>query len=99
MILEVATLSVKDGLEAEFEAAFKKASRIIASAKGYGSHELWRCIETRGKYVLLVRWESVEDHTVGFKESAEYQEFRKAIHPFYVSPPAADHFDLVEANG
>lgn len=96
MILEVATLSVRDGLESEFEAAFARTSHILSSARGHVSHELWRCQEVKGKYVLLVRWQTVEAHTVEFKSSAEYQEFRKVIHPFYVSPPIAEHFDLVE---
>ena len=71
MILEVAILDVKPGLEAEFEQAFNKAQQIIASMHGYISHELKACIEQPSRYLLLVNWETLEDHTVGFRESEE----------------------------
>ena len=73
MILEVAMLQVVAGKEAAFEAAFKEASPIIASMKGYLGHELQRCLEVTGRYVLLVRWQTLEDHTVGFRGSPDYQ--------------------------
>ena len=67
MILEIAMLQVKPGLEADYEQAFKKASAIISSMKGYIHHELQRCIEADGKYLLLVQWDKLEDHTIGFR--------------------------------
>ena len=73
MILEVAVLDVKAGLTAEFEATFKSASTIIATMPGYVSHELQRCIETANRYLLLVRWQKLEDHTIGFRQSSQYQ--------------------------
>ncbi|BAZ27835.1 antibiotic biosynthesis monooxygenase [Cylindrospermum sp. NIES-4074] len=96
MILEAVILPVKPGLEKDFEAAFKKASNIIASMNGYLSHELHRCIEVQGKYLLLVRWESLEAHTVGFRGSAEYQEWKKLLHHFYEPFPNVEHFEEVE---
>lgn len=93
MILEAATLNVKAGQESDFEAAFKQASPIIASMKGYISHELQRCIEVPNKYLLLVKWETLEDHTVGFRTSAEYQEWRKLLHHFYDPFPMVEHFN------
>jgi heme-degrading monooxygenase HmoA len=69
MILEVAVLNVIEGQAAEFEAAFKEASSIIASMPGYICHELQRCIEVPNRYILLVRWETLEDHTIGFRQS------------------------------
>jgi heme-degrading monooxygenase HmoA len=95
VILEVATLAVKSGQESAFEAAFRDAARYIAAARGYASHELHRCIEQPGRYVLLVRWQTVEDHTIAFKGSADYQVFRSLIHPFYEVPPRAEYFDEV----
>lgn len=76
MILETVMLPIKPGLESDFEVAFKKASKIISSMDGYLSHKLHKCIEVQGKYLLLVRWESLESHTVGFRSSAEYQEWK-----------------------
>ena len=70
MILESASLQVKPGESADFEAAFRVAERIIASMPGYRSHELQRCLEREGYYLLLVRWDSVEAHEEGFRKSA-----------------------------
>ncbi|MEI1376732.1 antibiotic biosynthesis monooxygenase [Nostoc sp. UHCC 0926] len=96
MILEAVMLHVKPGLESDFEAAFKKASKIISSMDGYLSHELHRCIEVQDKYLLLVRWETLESHTVGFRSSAEYQEWKKLLHNFYEPFPTVEHFEEIE---
>ncbi|PFN76435.1 antibiotic biosynthesis monooxygenase [Bacillus sp. AFS076308] len=95
MILEAAMLQVKEGMEVEFEGSFRQASEIISSMKGYISHELQRCIEVEGKYLLLVKWETLEDHTVGFRESKEYQEWKKLLHHFYDPFPTVEHFDQI----
>lgn len=89
-------LHVKPGLKSDFEATFKKASKIISSMDGYLSHELHRCIEVQDKYLLLVRWESLESHTVGFRSSAEYQEWKKLLHHFYEPFPTVEHFKEIE---
>ncbi|NWF57847.1 MAG: antibiotic biosynthesis monooxygenase [Fischerella sp.] len=96
MILEAVMLHVKPNLEYEFEATFKQASRIISSMDGYLSHELHRCIEVKGKYLLLVKWQSLESHTVGFRGSPEYQEWKKLLHHFYDPFPIVEHFEEVE---
>lgn len=95
MILEAAMLQVKQGLESEYEEAFRQASEIISSMKGYISHELQRCMEINGKYLLLVRWETLEDHTVGFRESNEYLEWKRLLHHFYDPFPTVEHFETV----
>lgn len=89
-------LHVKPGIESDFETAFKKASKIISSMDGYLSHELHRCTEVQDKYLLLVRWESLESHTVGFRSSAEYQEWKKLLHHFYEPFPTVEHFEEIE---
>lgn len=83
------------GQEAEFEAAFDTAQKIIASIPGYMSHELQRCIEQPNRYVLLVRWQSLEDHTIGFRESAEYQSWKSLLHHYYDPFPTVEHYRLV----
>jgi heme-degrading monooxygenase HmoA len=98
VILEVAILNIRDGMGEEFEAAFRRAAPIIASMPGYVSHQLQRCVETQGEYVLLVNWQSVEDHTVGFRGSPQYQEWRERLHHFYDPPPAVKHYELVLRN-
>src|SRR5678816_2842294 len=99
MVLEIAILNVRAGQEAEFERAFCQAEPIISSMKGYQSHELQRCIETPSRYVLLVRWLTLEDHTVGFRGSPEYQEWRRLLHHFYDPFPTVEHFSLLSGNG
>ena len=95
MILEVATLDVIPGRESEFEAAFAEARPIIASMKGFVSLELSRCIEEASRYVLLVRWERLEDHTVGFRQSPDYQRWRALLHHFYDPFPTVLHYAAV----
>jgi heme-degrading monooxygenase HmoA len=99
MILEVAILPVIAGKNTEFEAAFREASSLISSMKGYVSHELQSCIEDANKYLLLVQWETLEDHTVGFRGSAEYQEWRKLLHHFYDPFPVVEHYTLTQSYG
>ncbi len=95
MILEVAILNVKAQQKADFEAAFRVASAIIASMRGYRRHELRRCLEVDNQYVLLVEWDTLEDHTVGFRGSAEYQEWRKLLHHFYDPFPTVEHYEAI----
>ncbi|MDE0007881.1 MAG: antibiotic biosynthesis monooxygenase, partial [Gammaproteobacteria bacterium] len=83
MILELALLDVRPGQEGDFEAAFAQAQSIIASMQGYVSHELQRCVENSSRYVLLVRWEALSDHTEGFRGSSDYQEWKRLLHHFY----------------
>lgn len=95
MILEAAPLQVKAGQERAFEAAFLEAQRIIASMPGYRAHELQRCLERAGHYLLLVRWDSVEAHEVGFRTSPQYQEWKRLLHHFYDPFPTVLHYEPV----
>jgi len=92
MILEVAILNIKQGLSNEFELAFIKAKSIISSMKGYVSHELKKCIEVEDKYILLVTWETIEDHEIGFRKSEEYQQWKTLLHHFYEPFPIVQHY-------
>jgi heme-degrading monooxygenase HmoA len=95
MILEHALLPVRPGLEDEFEVAFGEARQIIASMPGFRGLTLSRCQERPGTYLLLVEWESLEDHTVGFRRSPSYDEWRRLLHHFYDPFPVVEHFDRV----
>jgi heme-degrading monooxygenase HmoA len=92
MVLEVAVLDVRPGQAAQFESAFQSAQRIIAAMPGYISHELQRCVEVENRYVLLVRWRTLEDHTEGFRKSPEYQEWKRLLHHFYDPFPTVEHY-------
>ncbi len=93
MILEVAHLDVKAGQEDAFERAFSEAKNIIASMPGFVSLELQRCIEMTNRYLLLVRWQTLEDHTVGFRSSPDYQRWKALLHHFYDPFPTVEHYE------
>jgi heme-degrading monooxygenase HmoA len=95
MILEVAILNVRAGQKDAFERAFADAQQIISSMPGYVSHQLQRCLEEPDKYLLLVNWRRLEDHTIGFRQSTGYQEWRRLLHHFYDPFPTVEHFEAV----
>lgn len=92
MILESATLTVRSGEEAAFESAMRQARPLIAASTGFAGMELRRCIETPNRYLLLVHWQTLEDHTIGFRGSQRYQEWRALLHHFYDPPPIVEHY-------
>ena len=93
MVLEHAVLDVIPGQEAAFERAFTTAQDIIAAAGGFLALKLSRCVEHPGRYLLLVEWDTLEDHTQGFRGSAAYQEWRKLLHHFYDPFPVVEHYE------
>lgn len=95
MILEVATLNVRPGQTKDFELAFSDAQKIIFSMPGYLSHQLQRCEETPDRYLLLVNWQRLEDHTVGFRQSLQYQDWKRLLHHFYDPFPVVEHYERV----
>src|SRR3954452_25490027 len=99
MILEVAVLDVRPGSEAAFESAFAEARPLIASTAGYLGLELQRCVETPARYVLLVRWRRLEDHTEGFRGSPQYQRWKQLLHHFYDPFPTVEHYRAVTDGG
>ena len=92
MILEHAVLPVVAGRETAFEAAFAEARSIIAGMPGFIDLRLSRSVETPNEYLLLVHWDSVEAHSVGFRGSAEYGRWRDLLHGFYDPFPVVEHF-------
>ena len=92
LILEHALLNVISGRETEFESAFREARKIIESMPGFISLRVARSLEVPSEYLLLVEWESLEDHTIGFRQSARYAEWRELLHHFYDPFPVVEHF-------
>jgi len=92
MILEVALLDVIPEQADQFEVAFSKAQNIISSMPGYISHQLKRSLEKQNRYLLLVEWENLEAHTVGFRGSEQYQEWKNLLHHFYDPFPEVEHY-------
>ena len=95
MILEVAILDIKLGMNTEYEAAFRQAEPIISQMKGYISHQMQKCIEKETRYILLVNWETLEDHTDGFRGSPQYQQWKKLLHHFYEPFPEVEHYKQI----
>ncbi len=92
MILEVAILDVIPEKTSEFEASFEVAQEIISAMKGWLGHELQQCLEVPNRYILLVRWETLEDHTIGFRGSAAYLEWKELLHHYYSPFPVVEHY-------
>lgn len=92
MVTELAIISIRSGSAQEFEAAFSEAQKILASSGGYVSHTLRRSIETPHRYALTVQWQTLEDHTVGFRGSSAFTQWRALIGPYFHVPPVVEHF-------
>lgn len=92
MILETAILSIKPGQSGAFEAAMTRARPLIAATPGFQRLEVRPCVETAGRYLLLVWWDTLEAHTVGFRQSERYERWRTLLHPFYEPFPLVEHF-------
>jgi heme-degrading monooxygenase HmoA len=95
MITEIAQIEIKPGMEAEFEAAVKKAVPIFKRARGYKSVALQRSHEMPQRYRLFVGWETLENHIKDFRESADFQEWRKLVGHCFASPPNVEHVSEV----
>ncbi len=91
MVLEIAQIDVKPGLEAEFEAGVKKAALIFKRARGCKGMELQRSVEKPQRYRLFVKWDTVENHTVDFRGSEDFQEWRKLVGHCFAAAPEVEH--------
>jgi heme-degrading monooxygenase HmoA len=98
MILEVAILNIVSDQTEAFEVAFGQAQKIISSMQGYVSHQLQRCLENENQYILLVKWQTLEDHTIGFRQSTQYQQWKSLLHHFYHPFPTVEHYRLIHSN-
>jgi len=91
MFLEIAQIDVKPGTENDFEAGVNSAKPIFKRAKGCKLVTLQRSHEKPSRYRLFVQWETLENHTVDFRGSADFQEWRKLVGPYFASPPEVEH--------
>jgi heme-degrading monooxygenase HmoA len=95
VIVERAQLEILAGQEAAFEAAFVRAREIVAAADGVRAVSLGRGVESPSRYLLLVEWESLEAHTVGFRQSEQFTRWRELVGPYFASPPEVEHYEPV----
>ena len=96
MILEVADIRIAPGRNADFDAAIRRGvESVIAKAKGFRGYQVHKGIESPERYLLLIRWDTLENHTVDFRESPAFAEWRAIVGPFFAQPPQVEHFELV----
>ena len=96
MILEHADIRIDPSCAAEFEAAIERGARtVIAQVQGFKGYKVNRSIESPGRYILTIYWDTLEDHTVGFRQSPAFAEWRAIVGPFFAQPPVVEHFELV----
>jgi heme-degrading monooxygenase HmoA len=95
MVLELATIDIKIGTNADFLSNLEKAKLVIAQSKGFQSIEVQKCVEQENRYVLFIKWETLEDHTVGFRNSELFTQWRAFIGPFFENPPLVQHYNVI----
>jgi heme-degrading monooxygenase HmoA len=96
MILELADFRIDPAQSAAFEEAIERGlNTIVRHSKGFKGYKVNRSQETPGRYILMAYWDTLEDHMVGFRESAAFPRWRAIVGPFFVQPPVVEHFDLV----
>ncbi len=96
MILELADIRIAPGQQAAFEEAIQRGVREVASkAKGFQGYKVNRGIESPERYVLQIFWDTLEDHTVGFRQGPLFAQWRAIVGPFFAGPPTVEHFDLI----
>lgn len=99
MILELATIDIKPGTNEAFEARLNQAQAVLSRAGGYLGHQFQQGIEQENRYILLIRWESLEAHTVGFRGGELFKEWRGLIGEFFEAPPVVQHYALKFESG
>jgi heme-degrading monooxygenase HmoA len=96
MILELADIRIQPGKQAEFDAAIRKGvETVIAKAKGFHGYKINKGIESPERYILMIFWETLENHTVDFRSSPAFQDWRALVGPFFAAPPAVEHYTLL----
>ncbi|PZA11952.1 antibiotic biosynthesis monooxygenase [Rhodopseudomonas palustris] len=95
MITEIAQIDIKPGSEADFEAAVAKAREAFGRSEGFCGFELHKSIEKPQRYRLMVKWQTLENHTVDFRGSENFTEWRGLVGSFFAAPPDVEHTETV----
>lgn len=96
MILELADIRIHPGQNTAFEEAIQRGLHtVIQGAKGFQGYKVNRGIESRERYVLQIFWDTLEDHTIGFRQSPAFAQWRAIVGPFFAEAPVVEHFDLL----
>ena len=96
MILELVDIRIQPGQQAAFDEAIQRAISTVASkARGFQGFKINKGIESPERYILQIFWDTLENHTVDFRGSSAFTEWRAIVGPFFAAPPVVEHFDLV----
>ena len=96
MILELADIRIKPGTQDAFDAAIKKGvETVISKAKGFRGYKVNKGIESPDRYLLMIFWDTLENHTVDFRGSPAFQDWRAIVGPFFAGAPAVEHYTLL----
>jgi len=99
MILEVADIRIAAGQQAEFDAAIQRGvETVISKAKGFRGYQVQKGIESPERYLLMIKWETLDDHTIAFRQGPLFPEWRAIVGPFFAQPPVVEHFTLLAAS-
>jgi heme-degrading monooxygenase HmoA len=98
MVLEIADFAVQPGTEDDFAAAVRQGLRYVSDTPGFRTARLTRGAESPSRFVLLIEWDSIEAHTVGFRQSENYERWRELISPYFDGAPHVEHFDDVDVS-
>ncbi|HJV51486.1 MAG TPA: antibiotic biosynthesis monooxygenase family protein [Noviherbaspirillum sp.] len=96
MILELADIRIQPGKQAEFDAAIQRGvEQVISQAKGFCGYKVNKGVESPERYLLMIFWETLENHTVDFRQSPAFQEWRAIVGPYFATAPSVEHFTLL----
>ena len=96
MILELADIRIHAGQQAAFEEAIQRGVHtVISKARGFQGCKINKGIENTERYILQIFWETLENHTVDFRESPAFADWRAIVGPFFAGPPTVEHFELL----
>lgn len=96
MILELADIRIQPGKQAEFDAAIQRGvEQVISQAKGFCGYKVNKGVESPERYLLMIFWETLENHTVDFRQSPAFQEWRAIVGPYFAAAPSVEHFTLL----
>jgi heme-degrading monooxygenase HmoA len=100
MILELADIRIAPGQQVAFDEAIQRGlTTVVSQAKGFRGWKVNKCIESPERYVLMIFWDTLEDHTVGFRQGPLFTQWRNIVGPFFASPPMVEHFTLLGKSG
>lgn len=100
MILELVDILIHQGQQADFDTAIRRGlNEVIAQAKGFKGFQINKGIESPERYVVMIYWETIENHTIDFRESPAFSAWRSIVGPYFVRPPIVEHFTLLDKLG